>query len=66
MLVRYTLLSGTMKLRQVITALGLVAHAAALLIGGRQMHVERDSDGLQEIVSFYIFMKTLSDVKHYN
>jgi hypothetical protein len=40
-----------MKLPRALTALLLAAQAAALSIGGKQMHVERESDGLQDIVS---------------
>ena len=41
-----------MKLGKVLTILVLTAQAVALSIGGKQMHVERDSDGLQNVVSF--------------
>jgi hypothetical protein len=51
-LVNCPLLSGKMKLRKVLTVLALAAEAVALSIGGKQMHVERDSDGLQNVVSF--------------
>ena len=40
-----------MKLLRALAALLLAAQAAALSIGGKQMHVERESDGLQDIVS---------------
>lgn len=40
-----------MKFSLALIRLLLAAHAAALSIGGKQMHVERDSDGLQNIVS---------------
>jgi len=40
-----------MKLQNVLAVLALAAEAVALSIGGKQMHVERDSDGLQNIVS---------------
>jgi hypothetical protein len=42
-----------MKLPKALTILALAAGALALSIGGKQMHVERDSDGLQNIVSFH-------------
>jgi hypothetical protein len=41
-----------MKLLRALTCLALAGEAAALSIGGKQMHVERDSDGLQNIVSY--------------
>lgn len=40
-----------MKLLRALTVAALAAQAAALYIGGRQMIVERESDGLQDIVS---------------
>jgi hypothetical protein len=40
-----------MKFLQALAAATLAAQAAALSIGGKQMHVERGSDGLQDIVS---------------
>ena len=40
-----------MKFRNIFTFLALAAEAATLTIGGKQMLVERDSDGLQNIVS---------------
>lgn len=40
-----------MKLLRALAIAALAAHAAALAIGGRPMIVERDSDGLQDIVS---------------
>jgi hypothetical protein len=40
-----------MKLLRIITLTALAAQAAALAIGGKEMIVERDSDGLQNIVS---------------
>ncbi len=43
-----------MKLSGALTILGLAAQAVALAIGGKQMHVERESDGLQKIVCFTI------------
>jgi hypothetical protein len=39
-----------MKLSRALTILGLAAQAVALAIGGKQMIVERESDGLQNIV----------------
>ena len=51
MLVCCSLPSRTMKLQNVLAVLALAAEAVALSIGGKQMHVERDSDGLQNIVS---------------
>jgi hypothetical protein len=41
-----------MKLLRHLAIATLAAQAAALSIGGRQMVVERESDGLQDIVSF--------------
>lgn len=41
----------TMKILRTITAFAFAAQAAALSIGGKHMTVERDSDGLQDIVS---------------
>jgi hypothetical protein len=41
-----------MKLQSILAILALATEAVALSIGGKQMHVERDSDGLQDIVSF--------------
>jgi hypothetical protein len=43
-------LSGTMELLWVFTLFALAVEAVALSIGGNQMHVERDSNGLQNIV----------------
>ena len=43
-----------MKLSGALTILALTAQAVALAIGGKQMHVERESDGLQNIASFPI------------
>lgn len=43
--------SATMMFLRGLTCIALAAQAAALSIGGRQMHIERDSDGLQDIVS---------------
>jgi hypothetical protein len=40
-----------MKFGNVLAILALAAEAVALSIGGKQMHVERESDGLQNIVS---------------
>lgn len=40
-----------MKLLRAIVTAAFAAQAAALAIGGKQMHVERESDGLQDIVS---------------
>jgi len=39
-----------MKLLRTLTVLALAAQVVGLTIGGKQMHVERDSDGLQDIV----------------
>jgi hypothetical protein len=50
-----------MKLSGAVTILGLAAQAVALAIGGKQMHVERESDGLQSIVGFTIH-NTLKNV----
>ncbi|PVH82092.1 glycoside hydrolase family 35 protein [Cadophora sp. DSE1049] len=41
-----------MKLLRAITAFAFAAQAAALSIGGKHMKVERDSDGLQDIVTY--------------
>ena len=40
-----------MKLLRALVVAALAAQAAALSIGGKQMVVERESDGLQDIVS---------------
>jgi hypothetical protein len=40
-----------MKLLRALTVAALAVQAAALSIGGKQMFVERGSDGLQNIVS---------------
>lgn len=40
-----------MKLLRALTIAALAVEAAALAIGGKQMTVERDSDGLQNIVA---------------
>lgn len=40
-----------MKLLRAITVFAFAAQAAALSIGGKNMKIERDSDGLQDIVS---------------
>lgn len=40
-----------MKLFRAIGVAALAVQAAALSIGGKNMKVERDSDGLQDIVS---------------
>lgn len=40
-----------MKLFRALTVAALAAQAAALSIGGKNMIVERDSDGLQDLVS---------------
>ena len=42
--------SANMKLLRALTVAALAVQAAALSIGGKQMSVERDSDGLQNIV----------------
>jgi hypothetical protein len=39
-----------MRFLRAITLVGLAAQAVALAIGGKQMLVERESDGLQDIV----------------
>jgi hypothetical protein len=41
-----------MKLLRALTIAGLAAQAAALTIGGKHMKVERESDGLQDLVSY--------------
>ncbi|KAL2070750.1 hypothetical protein VTL71DRAFT_13776 [Oculimacula yallundae] len=41
-----------MKLLRAITALAFASQAAALSIGGKHMKVERDSHGLQDIVTY--------------
>lgn len=41
----------SMKLLRALTVAALATQTAALAIGGKQMLVERDSDGLQNIVS---------------
>jgi hypothetical protein len=40
-----------MKLLRTLLVAALAAQAAALSVGGKQMVVERESDGLQNIVS---------------
>jgi hypothetical protein len=40
-----------MKLLSALTSLALVARTLALAVGGKQIFIERDSDGLQDIVS---------------
>jgi hypothetical protein len=40
-----------MKLLRALTVFALAAQGAAMAIGGKQMHVERES-GLQDIVRF--------------
>jgi hypothetical protein len=45
-----------MKLLRALTIAALAAQAAALTIGGRHMVVERDNDGLQDIVSIPKFL----------
>jgi len=40
-----------MKLLRALLVLALAMEAAALSLGGKQMHVERGSDGLQNTVS---------------
>jgi hypothetical protein len=44
-----------MKLLRALTIAALAVEAAALAIGGKQMTVERDSDGLQDIVTTPFF-----------
>lgn len=39
-----------MKLLRALTGIAFVAQATALVIGGKSMHVDRDSTGLQSIV----------------
>jgi hypothetical protein len=39
-----------MRFLRAVTVFALAAQAAALSIGGKQMQVERESDGLQNIV----------------
>jgi hypothetical protein len=56
--------SGAMKFRQALAVFVLVARAAALSIGGKHMHVARDSDGLQDVVSLPYFDGNLSEVDH--
>ncbi|KAF4636287.1 hypothetical protein G7Y89_g1812 [Cudoniella acicularis] len=41
-----------MKVFNILAAFAIAAQAAALSVGGRQMHVERDSDALQSIVTY--------------
>jgi hypothetical protein len=41
-----------MKLLSALTSLALAAQAAAIAIGGKHMNVDRDSNGLQSIVSY--------------
>lgn len=40
-----------MKLLSTLSVLALAAHAVGLSIGGKRIVVERESDGLQDIVS---------------
>jgi hypothetical protein len=56
-----------MKLLRALTIAALAVEAAALAIGGKQMTVERDSDGLQDIVTTPFFSRVdfealLSDI----
>lgn len=43
-----------MRFLRLLTAVSVAANAAALAIGGKQMHVERESDGLQDTVSLVL------------
>lgn len=43
-----------MRLLRALATAAFAAHAAALVIGGKQMQVERESDGLQNIVRILI------------
>jgi hypothetical protein len=49
-----------MKLLRALTIAALAVEAAALAIGGKQMTVERDSDGLQDIVTTPFFFESIS------
>jgi hypothetical protein len=49
-----------MKLLRALTIAALAVEAAALAIGGKQMTVERDSDGLQDIVTNPLFFESIS------
>lgn len=44
-----------MRVSSALAAIAFAAQALALTIGGRNMIVQRDSDGLQDIVSRSIF-----------
>ena len=41
-----------MKLSRALTIFTLAAQAATMIIRGTQMHIEREGDGLQDIVRF--------------
>lgn len=40
-----------MRIFNTLTSLALVARTLCLAVGGKQLFIERDSDGLQDIVS---------------
>jgi hypothetical protein len=43
--------SARMRISRALTIVTLAAQAVALSVGGRQMLIERESDGLQNIVN---------------
>jgi hypothetical protein len=48
-----------MKLSNALACLAFVARTVSLAVGGKQMVIERDSDGLQDIVSNLLLLLTL-------
>jgi hypothetical protein len=53
-----------MRFLRAVTVFALAAQAAALSIGGKQMQVERESDGLQNIVDTPKFHRELCKGGH--
>ncbi len=53
MRVKFSQFSTVMNVLRLFAILFLAAQAAALAIGGRLMHIERESDGLQDVVSIF-------------
>ena len=51
-----------MRFLRAVTVFALAAQAAALSIGGKQMNVERESDGLQNIVDLQFFTENHAEV----
>lgn len=48
-----------MKFLRALSVAALAAQAAALSIGGRNMKIERESDGLQDLVSIFLGLREL-------